>query len=91
MCVYKVELDYGIVSCILFPTCSEENTTMKAADLLCTQVPSGSVPVWIPLGVSGQRKIKIRDSLSSKWIFAFTLQSSLVSTSPVRCRVLLGE
>lgn len=86
-----MELNYGIVSCILFPACSEENTTMKAADLLCTQVPYGSLPAWISLGISAQRKIKIRDSLSIKCIFAFTLQSSLVSTSLVRCRMLSGE
>lgn len=51
MCVYvyKMELDCGIVSCILFPGYSEENTTMEAADLLRAQVPSGSLPEWISL------------------------------------------
>lgn len=64
---------------------------METADLLCTWVPSGSFPEWISLGVSAQRRIKIRDSLSSRWIFAFILQSSLVSTSLVCCRMLAGE
>lgn len=43
-CVCKMELDYRVVSCILFPGCSEENTTMEAADLLCTWGPSGPLP-----------------------------------------------
>lgn len=39
-----MELGYGIVGCILFPGYSEENTTMEAADLLCTWVSSGFLP-----------------------------------------------
>lgn len=46
-----MELDYGVLSCILFPGCSEENTTMEAADLLCTWGPSGPLPEQIPLAV----------------------------------------
>lgn len=91
VCVYKMELDYGIVSCILFPGCSEENTGVEAADLFCTWVLSGSLPEWVSLGVSAQRKIKIRVSLRSRWIFAFILQNSLVSTSLVCYRMLSGK
>lgn len=80
-----------LLSCILFPGYSGENTTMEAAPLLCMWGPSGPLPEQVPLAASAQRKIKTRDSLRDVWIFNFILQCSLVTMSLVCCRMLSGK